>query len=103
MQRSAYISHGMGLSLLATATRPRIADSVKGATSMYESTFLTERPAMRKRMIPGMKAQTVMRRSWRAERCEFCSGFSMMCDFFGSGGPDARGLVGGCDFDVQTR
>jgi hypothetical protein len=71
----------MGLSLLATATRPRIADSVKGATSMYGSTSLTERPAIRKRMIPGMKAQTVMRRSWRAERCEFCSGLSMMCDF----------------------
>jgi hypothetical protein len=63
MHRSAYMSHGMGLSLLATATRPRNADKVKGTTSTKGSSFLVEKPAMRRRVIPGTRTPMVIRRS----------------------------------------
>jgi len=63
MHRSAYISHGMGRLSLATATRPRKADKVKGTTSMKGSSFLVEKPAMRRRVTPGMMTPMVMRRN----------------------------------------
>jgi hypothetical protein len=99
MHRSAYISHGMGRLSLATATRPRNADKVKGTTSTKGSSFLVEKPAMRRRVIPGMRTPMVMRRSWRAER--WCDpGPSMMCTYE-SDCFDARREISGCNFDVQ--
>jgi hypothetical protein len=78
--RSAYIVHGMGLSLPAKHTRPRRADKAKGAMAIRGSapTGVTSADT-RQRLIPGMKANMLMARRGRAERLkEIFSGPSMV-------------------------
>ena len=78
--KSAYFVQGIGLSLPAT---PRSADNVKGAMAMrYIEPAGVVSAVMRRRTIPGTKANVLMMRSGRAETLhEILSSLCMVCCF----------------------
>lgn len=68
IQRSAYTIFGIGLFLVTTPTSPIKAEALKGRRLRNGRACFVARPAVIKRIIPGTRAQMVIRRNGISER-----------------------------------